>query len=243
MSVVDDTEGKRDCDGHIMPGRRLTAPGVAFCVDRLMTVSEARALLCSKRGGVKRTEVYSTIAAVGYLEETDMEYEDDWDFADIPVKSRTDVRASLCLDFGAIGLRYWEAGLAVPEEGNDVLGLSLQGVSVIAERGNMMAEKRTAVAAKDSAVKEKEAACAEIVKLQEVVISSAQKIEALETQNGELTTDMDTTRREFTVIYVAVQGTDEVNAELVHGRAPKHRDGRKISGVKGEDCVAESTSC
>lgn len=54
---------------------RQTLPvrGVAFCVDRLLTIAEARVLLCGERGGVKRTEVYSQTAVVRDPGEVDIE--------------------------------------------------------------------------------------------------------------------------------------------------------------------------
>lgn len=198
-----------------------------------MAITEACDFLYSKLGGVKRTEVYWQTAAVRDAEEFNVE-EDDWDLAYIPVELQTDVRASFRLDFNAIRFRCQEAALAVPKKANEDFGLALQGVDAIAERQKIMEEKRAAVAAGDSAVQEKKAACIEIVKIQEDLNSSAQKIGALEAQKGELTTDLDTTRSELTVMYVPAHGKEEVNAELVRERSLNAEIQRKYKTSKAK---------
>lgn len=105
-------------------------------------------------------------------EEADVEDEDDWDLADIPAESRTDVRASLRLDFNAISLRCRDASLSVPEKVNDVFGLALRRVDTIAEKKMLMEEKKVAIASRDSAVEETETERAKIVKLKGTVNSS-----------------------------------------------------------------------
>lgn len=81
-----------------------------------------------------------------------------------------------------------------------------------------MKEKSAAIAARGTAANEKETAHAGNVKLRKNEDSFVKKIRALEARNGELTTDVDTTCRELTIMAVAKQGKQEVNATLVRVR-------------------------